>query len=291
MVIPEGLVDRVGKSLGLNREVQTGDQAFDDAAYIDTIEEDEPVKRVLEGAPVRQGILGLLSAGYKVQLSVRGLEAFQLIPYGTEPDVSRVGDATAQLSQIAAALPTLDRSTFKGSIPFLKLRIVGFMLMWIPLILVGGLLDGLTHSPGARTLNTDHKGLIVGLGALAAYLSYVVVLAGWLRGHSYAFRALLVAAGFGLLGAPLCGVIGVLALNQGLDSSPAEERVATVTRTSKYKGDCRFSVSAWDGSSREESLPVKCKHLPQLAKGTEVHLRVHPGALGVPWIEPIQFSE
>jgi hypothetical protein len=291
MVIPEGLVDRVGKSLGLNREVQTGDQVFDDAAYIDTIEEDAPVKRVLEDAAVREGILGLLSLGYKVQLSVRGLEAFQLLPYGTAPDVSRVGEATAKLSQIAPALPTLDRSTFKGNIPFLWLRVLAFMLMWIPPLLLGGLLDALTSSPGARTLNMGHKGLIVGLGALAAYLSYVALVASWLRGHSYAFRALLVAAGFGLLGTPLCGVIGTLALNQGLDGSPAEERVATVTRTSKYKGECRLYVSAWDDPSREESLPVKCKHLPQLGKGTDVHLRVHSGALGMPWIEPIQFPE
>ena len=291
MVIPEGLVERFGKTLGLNREVQTGDQVFDDAAYIDTIEEDEPVKRVLDDAAVREGILGLLSLGYKVQLSVRGLEAFQLLPYGTAPDVSRVGEATTRLSQIAAALPKVDRSTFKGNIPFLWLRVIGFMLLWIPPLLLAGVLDGLTHDPGPRTLGGEHKGLIIGLGALAAYLSYVALLAGWLRGHSYAFRALLVGAAFGLLGMPLCGVVGVLALNQGLDGSPAEEHVATVTRTHKYKNDCRFYVRAWDDPSREENLPVKCKHLPQLGTGTEVHLRVHPGALGMPWIEPIQFQE
>ena len=45
---PKAVVDRFGKVIGLNREVQTGDQAFDDACYVDTSEDDAVVKRLLE---------------------------------------------------------------------------------------------------------------------------------------------------------------------------------------------------------------------------------------------------
>jgi hypothetical protein len=290
-IIPEGMVERFGKAIGLNREVQTGDQAFDDAAYVDTIEEDAPVRQVLDSVAVRDGIRELLSFGYKVQLSARGLEAYQLLPHGTAPNVAHVGEAVALLGRIAAALPRLERSTFKGTVPFLWLRALAFILMWIPPMLLAGVLDGLMHSPGARVLSMGHKPLILGVGALTAWILYVVLVGLWLRGRSYAFRLVLVASAFGLLGIPLCGAMTVLAANQGLDGSAAVERVATVIRTSKYKGECRINVGSWVDASREESLPVKCKDLARLAHGSDVRLEVHEGALGMPWVEPIHLAD
>jgi hypothetical protein len=288
-VIPEGKVDRFGKAIGLNREVQTGDPAFDDAAYVDTVEEDAPVHRVFESEAVRAGIRELLSLGYKVQLSSRGLAAFQLLPHGTVPDLSRVSEAVALLGQIAGALPALDPASFKGTIPLRYARFLAFALLWIPLLVLAGLLEGMMGSPGERTLSMGHKGLVLGLCALTAWVVYVALVALRLRGRSYAFRVLLFTAGFGLFGIPTCGVILALALNQALDGSPGEAHAATVVGTSKYKGRCRITVASWFDPTREERLPVSCKHLAGLAKGSLVQVKSHEGALGMPWVEPIAF--
>jgi hypothetical protein len=287
-IIPEGLVDRLGKAIGLNREVQTGDQVFDDAAYIGTVEEDEPVQQALASPAVREGVRRLLELGYKVQLSRGGLEAFQLVPYGTRPDLSNVSEAVARLGDIARALPRLDEATFRGSFPVLWARMIGFLVAWMPALLLAGAIDLATRSPGARTLDGGHKTLIVGLGALTVWLVYVLCLALWLRGRSYAFRALLFGGLLGLAGPPALGVTGTLGLNQALDGSPAEDHVAAVTRTSRYKSDCRLYVTSWIDPSTEARLPVSCKRLAALPAGTEVHIRSHEGALGMPWVEPLQ---
>jgi hypothetical protein len=290
-VIPKGKVDRFGKAIGLNREVQTGDGVFDDAAYVDTVEEDAPVQRVFESAAVRDGIRELLSLGYKVQLSSRGLSAFQLLPHGTPPDVSRVNEASGLLGRIAGALPALDPATFKGTLSLPYARVLAFALLWIPLLVLAGLLAGLMGSPGARTLSMGHKGLVLGLCALTAWVVYVAILALRLRGRSYAFRVLLFAAGFGLFGIPTCGVLVALSLNQALDRSEAVTHLVTVIGTSKYKSQCRIVVASWADPSREERLPVSCKHLAKLAKGYLVQVKSHEGALGMPWIEPIATPE
>jgi hypothetical protein len=290
-VYAEGAVQRFGKAIGLNREIQTGDQAFDDAAYIDTIEVDAPVQRVFEGAAVREGVLGLLQLGYKVMLSEKGLEAFRLFSHGTDPDVSAMGEAAALLAKIKGGLPRLERESFRGKISFLTARALFVLLGWVPFIILAGALDGVMHSPGARTLNAGGKGTIVLFAALTAWVLYVALVALRLRGRSYALPVLALMAFFGLLGIPAGGVIAVLSINQGLDGSPGELRVVEVTRVSKYKGECRIVVSSWLRPGTTERFPIPCKHLAHFEPGISVQLREHPGALGMPWIDPIRASE
>jgi len=288
---PEGAAQRFGKAIGLNREVQTGDQPFDDAAYVDTIEEDEPVRRVLSDAAVREGALDLLRRGYKVSFSEKGLEAFRLYPHGTDPDLAGFDEVAATLARMRAALPHLEREAFRGKISFLTGKVLVVLLGWIPFILAGGALEAIMDSPGSRTLDAGGKGTIVLLAAVTAWLLYVAALVIRLRGRSYALPVVGVMSFFGLLGIPLCGVIGVLSLNQALDKSAGEERVATVLRTSKYKGDCRVRVGSWMTPGAEESFTIKCALRDAFPKGAALHLREHPGALGMPWIEPIREAQ
>src|SRR6185369_6240753 len=57
----ERALDKLGRWLFLNREVQTGDSAFDDQVYIETDEEDYLVKRTLEKEETRIAILRAVS--------------------------------------------------------------------------------------------------------------------------------------------------------------------------------------------------------------------------------------
>lgn len=286
-VIPEGKVERFGKAIGLNREVQTGDPSFDDVAYVDTIEEEAVVKQVLDSAAVRDGIRRILELGYKVQLSTRGLEAFHLFPHGTPPDVSRIGEVAALLGQIAGALPRVEPGSFRGQDSWVRARAMLFVFLWIPLLVAAGAVEGVFHSPGARTLNIGHKGIILGAFALTAWVVYVVLIAMSLRGRSYALRALVISAAFGLLGIPTCGVMGSLVLNQALDGSPAEDHAVTILATSLYKGECRVTVTSWVEGDSQERFPVSCKEHLRLHRGGSLTVRSHAGALGMPWVEPI----
>jgi len=104
----ERAVDRFGKLLGVNREVQTGDAEFDRQCYVDSPESDEVVKRLLAPPAVRSGISALLKLGFRVQTSTRGLEAYQVVSaYAKLRDFSS-GEGAQRLLELADVMPPFD---------------------------------------------------------------------------------------------------------------------------------------------------------------------------------------
>src|SRR2546426_424464 len=69
----ERWLDKLGRGLFLNREVQSGDTALDDQIYIETDEEDQLVKRVLEPLEARNALLDAVQHGRAVTLSKEGV--------------------------------------------------------------------------------------------------------------------------------------------------------------------------------------------------------------------------
>ena len=101
-------MDRFGKLLGVNREVQTGDAEFDRQCYVDSPESDEVVKRLLAPPAVRSGISALLKLGFRVQTSTRGLEAYQVVSaYAKLRDFSS-GEGAQRLLELADVMPPFD---------------------------------------------------------------------------------------------------------------------------------------------------------------------------------------
>lgn len=63
VLVPEHHTHRRAKAGGVDREVQTGDRAFDDAVYVDAPAPEDVVLQIL-GPDVRAGVLELFAAGF-----------------------------------------------------------------------------------------------------------------------------------------------------------------------------------------------------------------------------------
>ncbi|MBK7860988.1 MAG: hypothetical protein IPJ65_20760 [Archangiaceae bacterium] len=284
VVFPEGKLERLGKALGLNREVQTGDQAFDDLAYLDTLDTDQNVARVVESREVRAAMTELLELGYKVQLSEKGVEAFVLVYALDAVDGSRARLAVAALGRLAAALPSFAGQRLVPVHPYRRLVLaLGLIFSWFIGVLLAGGLQGFT----ARTVDVGLVGLVFVVGGGLVWVAYVTALVLAFRGRSWAFRVLLVSAFVSLLGVPAGGGALLLGLNQWLDSSPGTEHPTTVAQHRKRKGNCTLTVSSWRGDG---TVPLHFKHPggdEVLPAGARVVVRTHPGAFGWEWHEPI----
>lgn len=230
---PEGAFERLGKSLQLNREVQLGDATFDDAVYLDTVEKsDDRVREVLAGDGVRAAVRELLTLGYRVQLSSRGVEAYR-IEYAIRP-LGEVGAARALelLGRIADEAPRFDTSALEPEPRFVNRRV--FFAMGGSIAF--GLILGAMASVGDVTLDSADVGKAILLGA-SLWVAFVIALVGLVRGTSRAFARLLLGAFIGLLVLPLAGGAALLAINQRLDTSPVEERVVTILRMHRKQHD------------------------------------------------------
>jgi len=289
VIFPEGKVERLGKSIGLSRELQTGDPSFDGVAYVDTTEKNPPVRQLLESARVRSSILRLLSLGYKVQFSNEGIQAYQVVSHGKMPDLSRVGEAVSSLGELADSLPIFDPSTFRGKVGASRFHLLLLVFAWVPFLFAMGLLDAVFDSPGGRTLHFGGGGvtLLAIVGGLIAWVFYVGIIAVLLRGRSYAFRTLIFAALAALLGVPGFGVMAALTLNQTLDRSPAIENPAKLVRKFQYEGDRKFFLEPGSEGQALQEIPVSDAVYSSYRVGDSVLLRVHSGAFGLPWVEPM----
>ena len=74
----ENSLDRLGKRIGVNREIQTGDQDFDARVYVESDAPDQDLQRTLADDRVRRAVRALLDGGaVRVELDPTGLTATQ----------------------------------------------------------------------------------------------------------------------------------------------------------------------------------------------------------------------
>jgi hypothetical protein len=89
---------------------------------------------------------------------------------------------------------------------------------------------------------------------------------------------------------PAC-VAAVVLVNGALDSSAVEPHTAIVTRkiVSRGKGVSYYlEISSWRPNRSSERVHVSYGVYLQLRINDPVILEVHPGALGIPWIEGVR---
>ncbi len=286
-VFPENGFERLGKAIGLNREVQTGDKAFDDLAYLDTVDTDENVRRAFEPAGVRGAVAELLSLGYRVQLGAEGVEAFQMVRAGESIDGSKARLTVEQLGRLVDALPTFGGSHLA---PSRKARhaVLGVSLVLVSML--GIVVLGMTDSSVDRTLDEGLKMSVFVLGGGLVWALFVGALVAAVRGRSYAMRLVTIGAVFGVLGIPAGAGSLLLWLNQELDRSADIEHVAEILDHKLLKkGRCRLTVPDWhEGAAGKLKLYVSHKSDQELKAGTTVVVRSHPGRFGWEWYEKLR---
>ncbi len=283
VLYPEHALQRFGKAIRLNREVQLGDGAFDDAVYIDTAEtDDDKVKRLLSAEAVRAGVRELLALGYKVQFSMNGISAFRVAYALKAADGSGSRAAVAVLKTLAEHVPSFDAATLA---PASKGRSVLLGAAVVVPAFAGVMAAAAADASGGHLLDPSGVGeaFLIGLGCWLVYLA-VLVLA--VRGTSRALTVVLVAGGIGLFGVPILGAVTPLMLNEALDHSPAVSHWAAVRRLDRHRHH-EIRVASWRTPGREETVRVPTAVYRGLKLGDEVNVRVHPGRFGWAWAEPV----
>lgn len=281
---PEGAFQRLGKTLGINREVQLGDAAFDDAVYVDAAEtNDDHVRALLAPPAVRAALRELLSLGYKVEFSPKGVSAFQVIPASARADGTHAPQIAAALGRIVDAAPRFDAAAltptrgFFGAGPLAV--IAAGVGAGLALIAVGGVL-----TDSSEALDTSAAGPMLAAGG-ALWVAYVAGLLLAVRGTSSAFAKLLLGALFGLITLPAGAATTLGGLNRALDASPAEVHAVTVRRV--YGRSHTLYVDSWRPGRDEERLTTSHGFFGRVRAGDRVEVRAHPGRFGWPWVEPL----
>ncbi len=281
---PEGAFQRLGKTLGINREVQLGDAAFDDAVYVDAAEKnDDHVRALLTPPAVRAALGELLSLGYKVEFSPTGVAAFQVVYASVKIDGSTAARVAAALQRIVDAAPRFDAAALTASKGFFARGPIAMVLAGIgaglALLVVGGVLSG-----RGEPIDTSAAGPVLAAGG-AVWVAYVVGLLLIVRGTSSAFAKLLVGAFLGLFTLPAGTAVVLTGLNRTLDASPAEVHAVAVRRMSGRNHN--LYVESWRPDHAEERLSTTHEFFDSVHVGDRVEVRSHPGRFGWPWAEAV----
>lgn len=278
---PEGALDRLGKSLSLNREVQLGDESFDAAVYIHSTEKsEERVRDLFASEALRGAVRELLAGGYRVQFSSQGVEAYQ-----TQYALNKAGEAGAAhafelLARIANEAPRFEPSTLTPESPPMSNRVLGLAIA--AAVFGGAVAIGVSQGGGLLDSNDVGKAILL---ASSLWVVFVAALVPYLRGRSNALQLLVVYGAVGIVGFPAGGGVALLAANRALDAAPAEDHVVTVLRMHERHRD--LHTTSWRAGRTEERFVVKRAFLHTLQVGDHVLVRTHPGRFGWPWFEPV----
>ena len=265
---PELPSDREGKELGINREVQTGDERFDDAVYIDSNASDAETQRVLAKPVVRNAITELLGDG---------CQTIEIHPHKVEGKFAKTGSIFNASTLIAA----LERLLVVGSAGGPRARGTGANGQWLYALC---LLAGFASVPFAfiTLRGWDYSWWLVLIGAslgLALASSLKPLLRRLMSGDSgsyarYRFSSFTLSLAC-LLSIPSLAVW----LNATLDRSAPVVLHGEVTSASYDDEEGRTSVDIqWaDGSSQSKSLGGT------VGSGMKVTKREARGFFGFRW--------
>jgi hypothetical protein len=292
LVRRERAADRLGKRLGFNREVQLGDPAFDDAAFIDTVVSDDVVRRLFERAEVREAVIAVLATGYGVDLSPEGVKAFRLIGKLSPIDAPTVPTAVAALERLAPLLPAVDTAQH-GKPHWLRSPRAFYVPMFIGLgsFAVVMFLMGMLGASGALHPLADHRQVpYLFAGGFGLWIAAVAALYFFLRGGTRSLGQLVLAAFFLLLGLPALGAMLLGVANSAFDSSPAvthDTRVIGLPKNPRKSRQVGFEP--WQAGLDRVGYSVPASRLSTLKVGDPAQIVTHAGALGWEWIEEVKF--
>ena len=292
LVRRERAADRLGKRLGFNREVQLGDPAFDEAAFIDTVVSDDVVRRLFERAEVREAVIAVLATGYGIDFSPEGVKAFRLLSKLAPIDAPTVPAAVAALERLAPLLPALDTAEH-GKPHWLRSPRAFYVPMLIGLgsFAVVMALTGLVGASGALHPLADHRQVpYLFAGGFGLWIAAVAALYFFLRGGSRSIGQLILAAFFLLLGLPALGAMLLGVANSAFDGSPAvthDTRVVSLPKNPRKNRQVGFEP--WQAGLDKVNYSVSSSRLSTLKVGEPAQIVTHAGALGWEWIEDVKF--
>lgn len=276
----EGKLDRRGKALGLNREVQIGEARFDAAVYIVSAAPDVTIREVLAPAEARAAVTAMLQGapselviGHgKIVARVEGASLEDL------PALRMVVDYLAFLQE-AVAVPKDIPVVAARPQRRLARRLAALGVVWLGLFAAALLLDP------PPMLAWEPLLLALGLGGLVCLVCLALIVA-LLRGGAESLRWIMVCAGLCVPVAPVAGMRVALIANAWLDEGPATTTAVTAAACEPYVGGAALELEglAADGGRTRLDVPED-RIRGELAAGqATVVLVTRPGAFGWPWL-------
>jgi hypothetical protein len=279
LVRAERALDRLGKSLGLNREVQLGDASFDDAAYIESSASDEVVRRAFERQEARDHTRELLRLGYRLDLSADGIGASRVRGYYSSFEAEELPGVLRLLEAIGAALPRFDPAQASPPRSRRKWRLFGAGAVALGIAALP--MMPLVHPP----MDDLHSLRVFGLG-LFAWLGVMAVLFALFRGRPTGLRALLFSGLFLIFAVPPVFALGAFAVNAGLDSGPVNTHTARITHLSPRDHEVYFP--SWRPGRDRDKVGTSFAVYRTLKMGDTIEIDTRPGALGWTWVPAVR---
>jgi hypothetical protein len=268
----ETMSDRDAKETGVARELQTGDQTFDDAVYIESDAADADLLLFLSSPHVRAAIVELLRSFEDLQLHPDRIEATRNFGQGAfHPDA--IWRCLELLRLVVGTTRSLAPAPMKTSASWLVI-LTGLCLP------VGWTAFGVS----AYFLSPFDLSLIwlsFGVGLLLALIAWPVY-GRLIRGRSTSHNELGVARIGAFTSFPALVATIALLSNAKLDASASRVRTLTVTSVDYDTEDHISKTSArghgigpWSFHFRDPNMRVQV--------GQRVTVKSKPGALGFEW--------
>lgn len=238
---PETGLDRRGKQLGLNREVQTGDPGFDRAVYIRTEASDALVRRILAGEDVRARLRRLVAPGRTV-----------VVDGEIRVTVARaqLGDVTPELVRALAELPALlpdlrsvadDRRGPRAP----RFGMLSGFVLTIGLFVAAASVD-------AREPIFWSDCVLAFLCGLVPWAVFVAVLVHDRRGRPDSFGEIVLLGLYFMLVFGITGTFLAMGLNASLDTSAPRVEQARVRYDGFDAGEKEHRVTVFEFAGRAE---------------------------------------
>jgi hypothetical protein len=288
LMTSEGVANKLGKRLGLNREVQLGDQGFDECVYIDSYVEDEVAARLLPNAQARGAVQSLLEHVDRVQIMDKDTPVGLRKAGVLEADVvlgGRYDQLLDHLVTLAHNLPPV-RVQAPGQLP----HDLGVTLMTLSIFSclpsLGLMLAGLFWWP-TFTTGIDKAGLLGGLALWAVSLPVLWLL---MRGRSTSATNLFVSACFLLFALPT-GSLGTLYTLNGFQDPSLRARPGVILGTILSRGSkggvTYYALVKTEDGALEGRFQIDTDEYYRYQRGARVKLYIGDGRLGWSWLDRI----
>jgi hypothetical protein len=284
--------DRFGKRLGINREVQIGDEAFDRAVYIESNAPDAVLHGLLGDPGRRRTVLEIMEAGFsevRVHADKSLVSASRPRPGAVHLEAKTVRDVAQRLAFLAPAIPPPEvppdapRVSVRRTVALWAFGIAGVSA----LVAAGFVL--VAASDAYRPVTSDLYWVAVSISA-ALYAAAVFFTALVVRGKSDSLRSLVALGLLLLYDMPCYTVSAVLAINGALDFSPPARRPSVIVERWVTHGKGTSYNLRLSGLHRGESnfvMQVDPATYERLANDAQAIVTTGEGALGWEWIRGV----
>jgi len=271
---PEDGRDVDAKDAGVAREVQTGDEAFDGAVYIESDASDEDVRAVLAAPAVRAAVVSALKYVTRIKIEGVGIRASD----DDKPDCfapERVAEIVTALRVFAGA-PRRTRRTEPAQPPVGK-TLASLVYVLMPLGIVLTWIGSATYPP------VSYGNFVVFGGVLAVFAAALLqpLLTRAVRGRSTSHRELVPIRVSSFVGMVVCAIGAGILLNGALDRSQpwVEEGVVNASEHDSESGTAGVTIHT---KARSAHVNVEDR-MRSIKRGQPATLFLRGGAFGQAW--------